>query len=178
MRTHLFRLAEREHLLLFTAHHIVVDAWAFGVFLEELADRYAVETSGPASLTEELPRPTVDFGDYAAWQRTDPDAGRGLDHWRDRLGDDPEPVRLPSDGRRVGAADEAPGTARVAGALHGFTLPRSSSHGSRRSAGPNSPVSRPWSSRRTASSSSGTRGRTTSSSACPWPPATGPRSAA
>ncbi|MFD5932186.1 amino acid adenylation domain-containing protein [Streptomyces sp. NPDC060333] len=123
MRTHLFRLGEREHLLLFTAHHIVVDAWAFGVFLEELADRYVVETSGPDAPAEELPRPTVDFGDYAAWQRTDPDAGRGLDHWRDRLGGDPEPVRLPSDGRRVGAADEEPGTARVAGALHGFTLP-------------------------------------------------------
>ncbi|MEU9802026.1 amino acid adenylation domain-containing protein [Streptomyces sp. NPDC051000] len=127
MRTHLFRLAEREHLLLFTAHHIVVDAWAFGVFLEELAARYAVETGGQDasrdSLDNELAAPAVDFGDYAAWQRTDPDADRGLDHWRERLGSDPEPVRLPSDGRRVAAGAEAPAAARVAGALHGFTVP-------------------------------------------------------
>ncbi|WP_460105521.1 amino acid adenylation domain-containing protein [Streptomyces sp. YKOK-J1] len=115
MRTCLFRLGEDRHLLLFVAHHIVVDAWAFGVFLEELAARYAAETGGPSV---EGAAPGRDFGDYAAWQRSDPAAAHGLDHWRERLGGELPVLRLPTDGPgALGPADA------VAGAVHRFVIP-------------------------------------------------------
>ncbi|MDX3128260.1 amino acid adenylation domain-containing protein [Streptomyces europaeiscabiei] len=122
MRTHLFRLGAEHHLLLFTAHHIVVDAWAFGVFLEELAARYG-ETTGTTATTVPpvpAPAPAADFGDYAAWQRTDPAAGRSLGYWRTRLGGELPSLQLPADGH--GRADGAR-TDEVAGALHEFTIP-------------------------------------------------------
>ncbi|WP_437111391.1 amino acid adenylation domain-containing protein [Streptomyces sp. enrichment culture] len=118
MRTRLFRLGGDRHLLLFVAHHIVVDAWAFGVFLEELAAQYAAETGGGPALPE-LPAQRLDFGDYAAWQRTDPSAGNGLAHWRERLGGELPVLSLPAEPAPPGAArpDE------TAGAVHHFTLP-------------------------------------------------------
>ncbi|MFE1577140.1 amino acid adenylation domain-containing protein [Streptomyces fradiae] len=149
MRTRLFRLGGDRHLLLFVAHHIVVDAWAFGVFLQELAAQYAAETCGGPGLPE-LPAGRVDFGDYAAWQRTDPAAGAGLAHWRERLGGDLPVLSLPaqppvvapsmagasvsgasvSDAAAPGASrpgePAAPGASRAgetAGAVHHFTLP-------------------------------------------------------
>ncbi|GGU98710.1 non-ribosomal peptide synthetase [Streptomyces litmocidini] len=118
MRTRLFRLGDDRHLLLFVAHHIVVDAWAFGVFLEELAAQYAAETGGGPALPE-LPDGRRDFGDYAAWQRTDPSAGSGLAHWRERLGGELPVLSLPAEPAPSGAArpDE------TSGAVHHFTLP-------------------------------------------------------
>ncbi|MBE4741685.1 non-ribosomal peptide synthetase [Streptomyces caniscabiei] len=115
MRTHLFRLGEDRHLLLFVAHHIIVDAWGLGIFLEELAAQYAAETGGP-SVEEPDPRP--DLGDYAARQRTDPAAGRGLDHWRERLGGELPDLRLPVEGHRTERAADG-----IAGAVHGFVVP-------------------------------------------------------
>ncbi|MBA9058137.1 non-ribosomal peptide synthetase [Streptomyces murinus] len=111
MRTCLFRLGEERHLLLFVAHHIVVDAWAFGLFLMELAARYA-------GVGDQLPTADVDFGDYAAWQRTDPGAGAGLDHWRERLGTDLPVLALPADGTSASRPADA-----IAGGIHHFVIP-------------------------------------------------------
>ncbi|WP_424217349.1 amino acid adenylation domain-containing protein (plasmid) [Streptomyces sp. BI20] len=115
MRTCLYRLGRDRHLLLFVAHHIVVDAWGFGLFLDELAARYAAETGGPAF--EETPSGS-DFGDYAAWQRTDPAATHGLDHWRERLGGELPVLRLPTDAPDAGRPVDA-----LAGAVHRFVVP-------------------------------------------------------
>ncbi|MYR87710.1 hypothetical protein GTY41_22945, partial [Streptomyces sp. SID685] len=111
MRTCLFRLGEERHLLLFVAHHIVVDAWAFGLFLMELAARYA-------GVGDQLSTADVDFGDYAAWQRTDPGAGAGLDHWRERLGTDLPVLALPTDGTTASRPADA-----IAGGIHHFVIP-------------------------------------------------------
>ncbi|GGU56894.1 non-ribosomal peptide synthetase [Kitasatospora aureofaciens] len=111
MRTHLFRLGEDRSLLLFTAHHIVVDAWGFGVFLESLGACYAAEpgTGAPA------PAGGPDFGDYAAWQRAEAGDGGGLDHWTSRLAGELPTADLPT--------DPGLGGDPVAGALHHFTVP-------------------------------------------------------
>ncbi|WP_411574629.1 amino acid adenylation domain-containing protein [Streptomyces fradiae] len=138
MRTRLFRLGGDRHLLLFVAHHIVVDAWAFGVFLQELAAQYAAEAGGGPGLPE-LADGRVDFGDYAAWQRTDPAAGAGLAHWRERLAGDLPVLSLPAEPPVVAPSApgaSAPGPSRpgasvpgasgadeTAGAVHHFTLP-------------------------------------------------------
>ncbi|MFD3698355.1 amino acid adenylation domain-containing protein [Streptomyces sp. NPDC058646] len=127
LRTHLFRLGPEQHLLLFVAHHIVVDAWAFGVFLEALADRYAAATGtgagdgdGPGADGGDggtgEPAAHVDFGDYAAWQRAADATGGGLDHWRERLGGELPVLALPSDRPHPDRTD-------LSGAVHRVSLP-------------------------------------------------------
>ncbi|WP_063352427.1 non-ribosomal peptide synthetase [Streptomyces sp. MJM8645] len=119
MRTQLFLLGGGRSLLLFTAHHIVVDAWGFGVFLESLAACYAAELGGEAPAP--FPAGGPDFGDFAAWQRAEAGEGGdtshagGIDHWQTRLGGELPTADLPSD---VG-----PGGDPAAGALHHFTVP-------------------------------------------------------
>ncbi|MFJ2581087.1 amino acid adenylation domain-containing protein [Kitasatospora aureofaciens] len=129
MRCHLFRLAEDEYLLLFVAHHILVDAWGFGVFLEALAAEYAAQTGADEGAAAD-PEPAVpDFGDYAAWQRTSTEGReRDLAYWRDRFGGEQPVTGLPRDvpaghdlvGAGPSAADRPDD---VAGALHHFTVP-------------------------------------------------------
>ncbi|MEA5506597.1 amino acid adenylation domain-containing protein [Halotia wernerae UHCC 0503] len=42
-RFHILKLTEKHHLLIFTAHHIIVDGWSMGVILQELAALYSAE---------------------------------------------------------------------------------------------------------------------------------------
>ena len=66
LRARLLRLDEEEHILLVTAHHIVSDGWSMRVLVKELAEVYAALAVGG-----EVPQrnPTVQYADYAAWQR-------------------------------------------------------------------------------------------------------------
>jgi len=51
VRAELLRLAADNHLLVFTAHHIVCDGWSFGVIVRDLAAIYAQLTGNGAPLT-------------------------------------------------------------------------------------------------------------------------------
>ncbi len=54
VRAQLLRLDAQEHLLIFTAHHIVCDGWSFGVIVRDLAALYAQRTNqgdGPSPRT-------------------------------------------------------------------------------------------------------------------------------
>ena len=48
LRAALLRLAEQEHVLLLTMHHIVSDGWSMGVLVRELAALYDALRRGPA----------------------------------------------------------------------------------------------------------------------------------
>jgi alpha-ketoglutarate-dependent taurine dioxygenase len=66
LRFGLWKLAETEHALLLTMHHIVSDGWSMGVITHELASLYlAFTTEQPAPLLEL----TVQYADFAHWQR-------------------------------------------------------------------------------------------------------------
>jgi amino acid adenylation domain-containing protein len=66
MRATLLKLTDRAHILLLTMHHIVADGWSTGVFIRELGQLYkAFKNRQPAS----LPELSVQYADYAAWQR-------------------------------------------------------------------------------------------------------------
>ena len=62
----LLRLADAEHALFLSLHHIVADGWSMGVLMHELAALYAAFSSGVAPRLPELP---VQYADYALWQR-------------------------------------------------------------------------------------------------------------
>ncbi|HSG40150.1 MAG TPA: condensation domain-containing protein, partial [Thermoanaerobaculia bacterium] len=103
LRAHLFRLAGEDHALLLNLHHIVADGWSLGVLLRELGALYPAQGSGRPS---PLPELTVQYGDYAAWQR---ERFQGaflegeLAFWRGRLAGVP-PLELPTDRPRPATA--------------------------------------------------------------------------
>ena len=88
-RASLARLAPDDHILLLLTHHIVSDAWSYGVIFRELGELYDAERRGASP---DLPPATLHFGDYAAWQRETlrGDAlEAGLGYWRERLAELP-----------------------------------------------------------------------------------------
>ncbi|MFD1935541.1 amino acid adenylation domain-containing protein [Nonomuraea mangrovi] len=87
LRTTLLQVADDEHILLCTWHHIVFDGWSPTVFFRDLGAYYTARlTRQPAT----LPELTCGYGDFAAWQRevlTGDRLERGLRFWREELAD-------------------------------------------------------------------------------------------
>jgi amino acid adenylation domain-containing protein len=92
-----FALDEEEHAVLLLVHHIVSDAWSEGVLLRDLQALYGAFSQGRPSPLPELP---VQYADYAVWQRQWL-SGEALDaelaYWRERLGQAPPVLELPTD---------------------------------------------------------------------------------
>ncbi|QET05160.1 amino acid adenylation domain-containing protein [Cupriavidus pauculus] len=100
MRVRLLRLADDDHVLLVTMHHIVSDGWSMGVVIDEFAALYTAHTQGRPLA---LPLPDAQYADYAAWQRNWLEAGereRQLAYWHATLGPDPVVLELPADRAR------------------------------------------------------------------------------
>jgi amino acid adenylation domain-containing protein len=96
-RAGLLRLGEEDHVLLFSMHHIVSDAWSLGVFVRELWALYEAYREGRESPLPELP---VQYADYATWQHEQLTGGvldRQLAYWKERLADAPALLELPTD---------------------------------------------------------------------------------
>ena len=118
LRTQLLRLAEHEHVLLLTVHHIAADGWSMGVLLKELAELYEAAVAGRAASLPALP---LQYGDYAHWQRTWLQ-GAHLDepcrYWQTQLDALPVLHNLPLDFPR-------PEQQHYRGAMHRQTMPPS-----------------------------------------------------
>ncbi|WEF35134.1 non-ribosomal peptide synthetase [Pseudoduganella chitinolytica] len=134
LRGHLLRLADDEHLLLVTMHHIVADGWSLSVLAREFSALYAAFREGAPDPLLPL---ALQYGDYAAWQRTwlqGPVLQAQLQYWVDQLLGIPELLALPTDRPRPDtqdyrgatlpvALDERLGRAlRALGQRHGTTL--------------------------------------------------------
>ncbi|QKY12014.1 non-ribosomal peptide synthetase [Janthinobacterium lividum] len=66
IRGRLLHLAEQEHILLITQHHIISDGWSIGVLVREVCTLYAAFSQGQANPLAPLP---LQYADYAVWQR-------------------------------------------------------------------------------------------------------------
>jgi amino acid adenylation domain-containing protein/FkbM family methyltransferase len=89
IRALLIRLNHQEHVLMLTMHHIISDGWSMGVFLRELSLLYAAFEAGEPS---PLPDLTVQYADYARWQREWLRAhvlDAQIAYWRQQLADVP-----------------------------------------------------------------------------------------
>ncbi|MCX4388038.1 amino acid adenylation domain-containing protein [Micromonospora peucetia] len=96
LRARLVRLAEDEHALVLTMHHISSDGWSEGIILRELAALYGAFVADRPSPLAPLP---IQYADFALWQRTrlaGDRLDRQVDHWRDRL-TGLMPLELPTD---------------------------------------------------------------------------------
>ncbi|MEL5306740.1 amino acid adenylation domain-containing protein [Serratia nevei] len=97
VRAALIRLADEEHLFLLTCHHIVSDGWSTGILLRELGALYGALRRGDA---DPLPPLTLQYPDYAAWQRrylTPERLAAQAQYWRETLSGAPALLTLPTD---------------------------------------------------------------------------------
>jgi amino acid adenylation domain-containing protein len=84
-RGKLLRLGELDHVLLFTMHHIISDAWSMGILVEEVSVLYGAFSTGQPSPLPELP---VQYADYSVWQRECLEGGLlegQLAYWKEQL---------------------------------------------------------------------------------------------
>jgi len=85
LRVQLLQLAEEEYVLLLTLHHIISDGWSISVLIHEIGKIYEAFVAGEPS---PLPELSVQYADYAAWQREwleGPVFKRQLEYWRKQL---------------------------------------------------------------------------------------------
>ncbi|MDT4794631.1 Linear gramicidin synthase subunit B [compost metagenome] len=97
LRLKLVKLADDEHLLLVTLHHIVSDGWSMNVLIDEFSRLYRAFGAGEAPQLAPLP---IQYRDYALWQRQWLEAGeqeRQLDYWTAHLGSEHSLLELPAD---------------------------------------------------------------------------------
>ncbi|WP_234333320.1 non-ribosomal peptide synthetase [Streptomyces viridochromogenes] len=95
--TRLVRLAEAEHVLVLSLHHIVVDAASATVLARDLSALYRGERDGTPP---ELPELTWSYADHArerAASANSPEADEDLAYWRRTLGGDLPVLALPTD---------------------------------------------------------------------------------
>jgi Condensation domain len=75
VRTHLFTVGERDHLLAIAADHTIMDGFSAGIIIKDLAALYAGDPLQP---------PALQYGDYAAWENRAITAAQ-REYWVKRL---------------------------------------------------------------------------------------------
>ncbi|MEE9211246.1 MAG: condensation domain-containing protein, partial [Phycisphaeraceae bacterium] len=110
LRAWRFRLAEDEHVLVITVHHIAADGWSIGPLVGDLGVAYASRCAGQAPGWAPL---AVQYVDYTLWQReqlgdlADPRSrvAAQLGYWQQALAGMPERLVLPTDRPYPAVAD-------------------------------------------------------------------------
>ncbi|MGC4853359.1 condensation domain-containing protein [Micromonospora sp. DT4] len=100
LRAWLARLGHDDHAFGVTVHHLAFDRESLEILKSELSAAYAAITRG---LAPELTPLLAQFGDFAAWERRHADQGgraSDLSYWRERVGNVPAALQLPTDRER------------------------------------------------------------------------------
>ncbi|MFB4390689.1 MULTISPECIES: amino acid adenylation domain-containing protein [unclassified Pseudomonas] len=110
LRARLYRLAEQEHVLSLTCHHIIADGWSLQLLIDELCLRYRAQLEGQA-----VPPASADalqYADYALWQQQwmdSEDCRQQLAFWREQLAGELPVLELASDFPRPAQPTQAGG---------------------------------------------------------------------
>lgn len=102
LRVKLLKLAENDHILLYTLHHIVSDGWSMGVLAREIGEIYRAYDAGAEPSLEALP---IQYGDFAVWQKrwlTGEALEKQTDYWKKQLAGVPI-TTIPADHSRIAA---------------------------------------------------------------------------
>src|SRR6201998_1728372 len=113
IRGQLLQVAEDEHVLLITMHHIVSDGWSMEIFLNELNTLYAAYREGQA---DPLPELELQYADYALWQRKLIEGEKlqqQAEYWKGALAGAPALLELPGGTARAAQHDYSGGAWRV-----------------------------------------------------------------
>lgn len=115
-RSRLIRLAEHRHVLLLTMHHIICDEWSDEILEQELGSLYETFAAGRDPT---LPPLSVQFADFAAWQRAKRSTRAITDqlaYWKTKLRGKLPEMAIPS-------AKPRPAVATYRGEVEEFELP-------------------------------------------------------
>jgi amino acid adenylation domain-containing protein len=96
LRASLLCLGAEEHVVIFSTHHIVADAWSMSIVSRELWSLYEGFSTGSSVA---LPERTIRYRDCAVWQRQEFDDAfleKHRNYWTGQLADAPE-LDLPAD---------------------------------------------------------------------------------
>ena len=96
-RACILRLAEDEHVLLVTLHHIISDGWSQAILRREISSLYNAFSSGNSTSLPDLP---IQYADYAVWQRNwlqGEVLERQISYWKQKLAGAPALLELPAD---------------------------------------------------------------------------------
>ena len=138
LRALLLRLNEHDHVLSLCTHHIATDGWSNSIFRRDLTVLYNAAASSDALLSQPtaehtakhtaeraaLPDLTVQYADYAVWQRNwfqGEVLEQQLSYWRGRLAGAPPVLSLPTDRPR-------PAVQTFRGAVEKVALPEETMH--------------------------------------------------
>ena len=97
LRVRLLCLADEDHVLLVTMHHIISDGWSLKVLIRELGELYEAHANKREASLPALP---IQYADFAIWQRSWLQGERleqQLSYWRTQLADAPPLLELPTD---------------------------------------------------------------------------------
>jgi amino acid adenylation domain-containing protein/non-ribosomal peptide synthase protein (TIGR01720 family) len=86
LRSMTMRLSEDRTVLVCTLHHIICDGWSISILLDEFTELYSAFCEGRQF---HLPPATVQYRDYAVWQRSQDEESFSEDlvYWRGQLSD-------------------------------------------------------------------------------------------
>jgi amino acid adenylation domain-containing protein len=97
-RGHIVRMAEDEHRIYLTLHHIIFDGVSiYRIFMPELMEIYAAYSAGR---NHSLPEPVRQYGDYTLWRReqvSSTAAARHIEYWKEQLSGELPVLNLPFD---------------------------------------------------------------------------------
>ena len=99
LRVNILKLDEELHLLLLSAHHIVIDGWSIGVLLQEVSAFYSAECQGVPCQQE----PPLQFKEFIQWQVQQSQSDQIAKHeayWLGQLVDSIPILELPTDRTR------------------------------------------------------------------------------
>ena len=95
-RCHILKLEEQLHLLVITAHHIVIDGWSITLLLQEISAFYSAECQGTVCQQE----PPLQFKDYIQEQLKQSQSAAMAKHqayWLKQFADSIPILTLPTD---------------------------------------------------------------------------------
>lgn len=85
LKVDVLSLSAKEHLVVYTMHHIASDAWSVEILRKELNQLYRNQRQG---LAIDLPKLSIQYKDFAKWQKkwlTGSTLGKALIYWSDLL---------------------------------------------------------------------------------------------
>lgn len=97
LRARLIKLADQQHILLVTMHHIASDGWSMAILIDEFSQLYSSAVLGK---NNPLPEQEIQYADYAIWQKeylSGQMFSSLMDYWQKQLKHLPSSHMLPLD---------------------------------------------------------------------------------
>jgi hypothetical protein len=104
----LYSFSATEHILEWSSHHVISDGWSIDVAVREITEAYQAHQEGRPP---RLPELTVQYGDYAVWQKDhlESSADQERDFWRSYLDGYSGELTLVTDHERTEDRSRTPG---------------------------------------------------------------------